>query len=143
MTKEEFIQKIVDARWLSNCQGVCNIDPDNDWEWLPSSRDQDNPFALPSRSIEKVDILRDKEFEREAIRTTMESIRSIQATDKKLNDGPHNFKETFKGAAIYCVRFAAKEIVQGKPGKWVEIFQQYEQGMWPCGFYKNGDIFAL
>lgn len=108
-------------------------------DWLPTSKDQVDPFYG--------DELRNKLHERGAeasaevmkfYKQVMKSVRNIDGS--KLVSGPNDFSEAAVGAALYCARMTAIEVVIGKPGVWGEIFDLYCAGYWPCGRLPDGAI---
>ena len=47
MTSEELIKIIESVDWLSNCNHIGTVlNSDYRRDWLPTSRDQENPFAI-------------------------------------------------------------------------------------------------
>ncbi len=73
-----------------------------------------------------------------ACKMAMKSLHNIDSAG--LKSGPNDFTEAAKGAALYCIRMSAIEVVLGKPGFWSELFHHYADGFWPCGILNNGVI---
>ncbi|WP_152662823.1 hypothetical protein [Halomonas sp. HG01] len=141
MKSSDFIQAIEKIEWLSKADHISSVlNTTYNWEWLPSSRDQNNPFPI--------DILdKSKELEKSlasiSYKAALISLRKVGPENSLLLDSPHNYTETFKGAALYCVRLAAKEYASGQKGKWSEILEIYRKGRWPCGIQEDGEWVIL
>ncbi|WP_133858909.1 hypothetical protein [Comamonas sp. JUb58] len=108
-------------------------------DWLPSSKDQVDPF-YGNLLIEKWGEVK-LNFENnimEIYRKTLHSLR--MANNSKLTSGPHNYFEVAKGSALYCSRMAAIEIAIDHPSIWNELINLYIEGYWPCGLLPNGDV---
>lgn len=108
-------------------------------DWLPSSRDGQDPFygeslynAIRDASPESKNVIM------EVYRLTLVSLRNIDKS--KLNSGHNDFSEAAVGAALYCSRMAAAEVVVTQSGVWCDLFNLYIEGYWPCGRMPNGEI---
>ncbi len=141
MNNSDFIQAIEKIEWLSKADHISSVlNTTYSWEWLPSSRDQNNPFpiGIPDEDKELVKMLASKSYKAALI-----SLRKVGSENPLLLDSPHDYTEAFKGAALYCVRLAAKEYASGQKGKWSEILEIYRKGKWPCGIQEGGEWVIL
>ncbi|QSI29787.1 hypothetical protein GNX71_09410 [Variovorax sp. RKNM96] len=108
-------------------------------DWLPSTKDEIDPFYGDSlRHALDLKNSNYKEDLKEVYSIALKSLRHIE--ESKLISGPHNYVEVAKGAALYCSRMAAVEVVVGRPGVWCDLLDIYCQGYWPCGRLKNGTL---
>lgn len=114
-------------------------------DWLPSSREQDDP--IHGRLLEGLaeQIGKKKEISQQCLGVYKRALSSL--SDFKghpaLKVGPHDFTEAAKGAALFASRRAAYEILLGKPGFWCHLMQIYYSGHWPCGILPSGQIVVL
>ncbi len=113
--------------------------------WLPSSRDQSDPFH--GRELEKrVDELgKAAEFRRASLdiyKTTLSRLRKFDGHILLLA-GPHDFTEAARGAALFAVRRASYEVLIGKPAFWCSMLTIYHAGHWPCGIMPTNKIVVL
>ena len=111
-----------------------------DMDWLPTSREQPDPFdtaGLPARDA-RVDQAACAQV-LEVCRITLKSLRQSTARGG-LRSGPNDFTVAAEGAALYCARKAAIEIVLGEPGPWTGLLDLYLAGHWPCGLMPSGDV---
>jgi hypothetical protein len=114
-------------------------------EWLPSSRDQDDP--IHGRSLEqRAEALGKKqEFAKQSLemyKTTLTALRKFEG-HPALKVGPHDFTEAARGAALFAVRRAAYEILLGEPRFWCRLMKIYHAGHWPCGLLPDKQIVVL
>ena len=108
-------------------------------DWLPSSKNQIDPF-YGDLLIEKWNEVK-PDFEDKVMEIYKKTLYSLRAADiSKLTSGPHNYFEVAKGSALYCSRMAAIEIAIDHPSIWNELIDLYIEGYWPCGLLPNGDI---
>lgn len=108
-------------------------------DWLPSSKNQIDPF-YGDLLIEKWNEVK-PDFEDKVMEIYKKTLYSLRAADiSKLISGPHNYFEVAKGSALYCSRMAAIEIAIDHPSIWNELIDLYIEGYWPCGLLPNGDI---
>ncbi|MCL2914891.1 hypothetical protein L2725_14075 [Shewanella corallii] len=106
------------------------------WRWLPSSRDEEDPLGGGNGRVQLT--LSQSEWVRQRYKGLLVSLRQIDHSHPKLQSGPHNYVEAFKGAALYAGRKSAIETVLNTEGSWREIFSHYLQGRWPCGIKDDG-----
>lgn len=133
--------KIEHIKWLENSEHIKSILHTNyEWEWLPSSRDQIDPFQKLNISNNE---LQEKEEINKNYKLALKSLREIGTSHPKLLDGSNNYTEAFRGAALYTIRRATEETFRKSEGKWTEILKLYERGRWPCGVKENGEIVFL
>ena len=104
-------------------------------DWLPTTRDQINPINSDILDAEFINVLNGKKLVMAAYKIALKSLRSFNK--EKFKSGPNNFSESAKGAALYCIRMAAKECLLDKPGFWTNLFSIYVKGHWPCGLINN------
>lgn len=114
-------------------------------DWLPSSRDQDDP--IHGRSLEECaeQLGKKEEFSRRSLdiyRETLTSLRRFSG-HTALKVGPHDFSEAARGAALYAARRAAYEVLLGNCGFWCFVMSLYSQGHWPCGILPNRTVVVL
>lgn len=143
MNIEALIEQIENTDWLSQAEHILEIfQLQMEWDWLPSSRDQPDPFegTYPVKLDEQP---YDKEAEKMVYKATLRSLRSVGTAHPKLVDGPHNYTESMKGSALFACKHAAKEVLSNQPGKWVEILALYNNGVWPCGITQTGELVIL
>lgn len=143
MNIEALIEQIENTNWLSQAEHILEIfQLQIEWDWLPSSRDQPDPFegtylAKPDEQ------LYDKEAEKMVYKAALRSLRSVGKIHPKLVDGPHNYTGSMKGSALFACKHAAKEVLSNQPGKWVAILALYNNGVWPCGITQTGELVIL
>lgn len=135
MNSEHLKARICDITWLENAGEITDlIKSEPDWEWLPTTRDCSDPFGCSySRSPE----------ESEVYKLTLKSLRNLGGSSPILVDGPHDYTNAFKGAALYAFKMAARELSHNSPGKWVNLVSIYESGRWPLGITNSGEIIVL
>lgn len=104
-------------------------------DWLPTSPAQPDPFGAPSEPLDsaaRAQVL-------EVGRITLKSLHRAVAREA-LRSGPHDYTGAAQGAAAYCARRAAIELVRGQPGRWTGLLELYLAGHWPCGLMPGGDV---
>ena len=138
MTIDDLHSLIDSASWftrLGTAPNGCSLASSNeDWDWLPTSRDQSDPLHVPS--LDPVDTA----IELAAVKRSMVSLRSVPDAVPELLDGPHDYTNAATGAIHFAVRMAAREITSGNPARWCEIVRLYNGGSWPCGLADDGGI---
>lgn len=141
MDIDQFLLDIKKIDWLNSANPIRSVlESDYDWEWLPTSKDQVDPFHSSGQTIRNS---RTKESIRAVYKTTLRSLCSIDDNHPKLQDGPHNFTEAFKGAALFATRHAAIEHLTDAQKKWTKILDWYKKGRWPCGVKKDGSLVLM
>ncbi len=134
------------APWANEPTGDEELERTADqMEWLPSSRDQDDPIR--GRSLEqRAEVLGKKEeFSRQSLeiyKTTLATLRKFQG-HPALKVGPHDFTEAARGAALFAARRSAYEVLVGQPDFWCRLMNIYHAGHWPCGILPNKQIVVL
>ncbi|MFB2654386.1 hypothetical protein [Shewanella seohaensis] len=143
MNIETLIEQIENTDWLSQAKHILTLSQlQIEWDWLPTSRDQSNPFVATYTA--KPDEQRyDKETENRVYKAALKSLRSVGNAHPKLVDGPHNYTESMKGSALFACKHAAKEVLSNQPGKWLTILALYKNGVWPCGITQTGELVIL
>lgn len=143
MDIKALIEQIENTDWLSQAEHILAISQlQIEWDWLPSSRDQSDPFegTYPTKPDEQI---YDKEAEKMVYKAALRSLRSVGKAHPKLVDGPHKYTEAMKGSALFACKHAAKEVLSNQPGKWVAILALYNSGVWPCGITQTGELVIL
>jgi hypothetical protein len=117
----------------------------DEMEWLPSSRNQDDP--IHGRSLEELaaQISKKQEISRqslEILEATLSALRRFKG-HPALKAGPHDFTEAARGAALFASRRATYEVALGKPDFWCCLMQLYHFGHWPCGVLPGGQVVVL
>lgn len=141
MNDLDFIQAIGEVDWLAKSDHISSVlNAAYQWEWLPTSREQNNPFPIdiPEEGKELVNELALKSY-----KATLISLRKVGSKNILLQDSPHDYTDPFKGAALYCLRHAAKEFATGQKGKWTEILEIFKKGRWPCGIQESGKLVVM
>lgn len=134
------------APWGSSAAADATLDEIADqMQWLPSSRDEDDPFhgreleVQAERSGKKDELrLRSQEMYRRALASLQ-----VFSGHPALKVGPHDFTEAARGAALFAVRRAASEIVVNNCGVWCTVMSIYNRAHWPCGILPNGTLVVL
>jgi len=104
----------------------------SEMDWLPSSRDQDDPIHGEElmKYLEGAGI----NFKAVTLDLYKLSLKSLRTVDgMKICSGPNDFSQAAIGAALYCVRMAALEVMADKVGFWCALLKLYGKGYWPCG----------
>lgn len=134
------------APWanMESDDGSCEENIDQ-MEWLPSSREQDDPVyghSLEQRG-EALGIM--QELSQESLKVYKIALTALRRCDghAALKAGPHDFTESARGAALFAVRRAAYEVLLGEPGFWCSLMKLYYAGHWPCGILPNKQIVVL
>ena len=143
MDIEALIEQIENTDWLSQAEHILAIfQLQIEWDWLPTSRDQSDPFegAFTANADQRP---HDKEAEKRVYKAALRSLRTVGNAHPKLVNGPHNYTESMKGSALFACRHAAKEVLSNQPGKWVAILALYHTGVWPCGITQTGELVIL
>ncbi|MFB2683099.1 hypothetical protein [Shewanella mangrovisoli] len=143
MNIETLIEQIENTDWLSQAEHILALSQlQFEWDWLPTSRDQSNPFE--GTFTAKVDQrTHDKEAEKRVYKAALRSLRTVGNAHPKLVNGPHNYTESMKGSALFACKHAAKEVLSNQPGKWLTILALYKNGVWPCGITQTGELVIL
>jgi hypothetical protein len=138
MNLDKVLEDIESTDWLSSAGRLADVlESDSKWDWLPTSRDQDDPFDGPARSKDS------KDFEQAVYKATLKSLRKMGRSIPMLKNGPHDYTEAFRSAVLFAFKMAAREIALNNSGKWVEVSNLYMQGKWPCGLDTNGVLVVL
>ncbi|CZF86826.1 hypothetical protein [Grimontia marina] len=157
MTYEELITKIDNTSWFTKSGSYCSsgnnigiqnlrawdnstfedsLSPElkkiaSSMDWLPSSRDQKDPFHGQELTKRVAAIEGGKTKVMAAYKAASKKLSGYDKS--KFVSGPHDYSIAAKNAALYCVRMAAMECLSDSQGIWVEVFKVYSQGFWPCG----------
>lgn len=114
-------------------------------DWLPSSREQDDP--IHGRSLdelaEKIGVR--KEISQKCAEIFKEALIGLGKFQGHpiLRVGPHDFAGAAKGAALYACRRATYEVFLDQTGFWCRVMHLYHIGHWPCGIMPNGRVVVL
>lgn len=139
MNNNDFLNELSEINWLSQAKNIKTIiETNDDWEWLPTTNTQQNPF-----SIEAEPTIKSNTFCLEAYKVTLSSLRKVGNSHPILIYGPHNYTKAFKGSALFCIRCFTLDFVCNRASKWSEIYQLYKHGFWPCGIDCNNQIIIL
>lgn len=142
----EYVRIPMLAPWANQQTGDVALEQIADqMDWLPSSREQDDP--IHGRFLEQRSEALDKkqEFSQKSLevyKTTLTALRRFDG-HPTLKVGPHDFTEAARGAALFAVRRAAYEILLGEPGFWCRLMKVYHAGHWPCGILPNKQVVVL
>ena len=138
MEIESLLLEIENCEWLEKANSIISIFEETEtWAWLPTTRDQKDPFDSSGNSLMNSKIVK------LVYKKTLISLRKIDASNYKLIDGPHNYTEAFKGAALYTFRKAVLELSQNEKGPWYNISRHYLNGYWPYGLTSKGKILCI
>lgn len=110
--------------------------------WLPSSRDQNDPIHGRSLEIraEAIGLLADhKKRALDICKVALTSLRRFDG-NPRLIVGPHDFSEAARAAAVFAARRAAHEILLREPGFWCRAMEIYHLGHWPCGILPSNRL---
>lgn len=114
-------------------------------EWLPSSREQDDP--IHGKSMEDRLLQHDKkeEYAQRCLNVCKMTLVSLRSFDvhRALKAGPYDFTDAARGAALFAARRAAYEILLSECGFWCVAMGLYQQGHWPCGILATGKVVVL
>ncbi|WP_406700724.1 hypothetical protein V5E97_18190 [Singulisphaera sp. Ch08] len=114
-------------------------------DWLPSSREQDDPIHRPSLEERAEQLGMRKEISRKSLdiyRVAVSALGRFKG-HPALKVGPHDFTEAARGAALFAVRQATYEILVNEPGFWCRLMEVYHAGHWPCGILPGGKVVVL
>lgn len=114
-------------------------------DWLPSSRDQDDPIHGKSLEERSEQLGLQQENSRKSLdiyKRTLASLRSFDG-NPALKAGPHDFTGAARGAALFASRRAAYEVLLEDCGFWCSVLNQYKDGHWPCGLLPDGTVVVL
>jgi hypothetical protein len=149
VTLVELQSMIATTQWFTRCgQFVAQpgavsreaVESSDDWDWLPTSRDQMDPIHQNTLSevaaAMGIDAQR-REAELAAARTCMASMRTVPDSVPVFVHGPHDSTNAAKGGAEFASRMAAREVVVGREDFWCRTLHLYYAGYWPCGFFAD------
>lgn len=108
-------------------------------DWLPSSRDQNDPIHGESlRQLLKQNGAPWQQQVMSHYKLALQSLRAVP--DKSICAGCNDFTPVAIGAALYCVRMASIEVLAQREGFWLAALELYRQGHWPCGLLADGTL---
>ena len=134
------------APWSNAHTGDASLEKIADeMEWLPSSRDQDDPIHGNSLEVRSEQLGKKNEFYRQSLSVYKKALSSLRSFEghPALTVGPHNFTEAARGAALFASRRAVYEILLDDCGFWCLVMNIYHQGHWPCGILPDTSIVVL
>lgn len=155
MSQEELQALINNAAWFTRC-GQSTAEPDlvplsaiatsANWDWLPTSREQDDPIhgkglADELEAAEMAQTRRSAELT--AAKCVWASLGSVPHSVPVLVDGPHDLTPAAKGGAEFAARMAAREIVANRPGLWCRVVELFSEGYWPCGLESDQQMIVV
>lgn len=114
-------------------------------DWLPTTRDQEDPIYGKSLEGRARALGRDEEVRRESLevyKVALTSLRNMRP-HPFLKVGPHDFSNAAKGAAAFAARRAATELIVSEPGFWCRAVALYALGHWPLGILRDKTIVVL
>lgn len=142
----EYVRIPTLAAWANQQAGNESLEQIADqMDWLPSSREQDDPIHGRSLEERSEAIGKKQEFSQKSLavyKTTLTTLRKFEG-HPALKVGPHDFTEAARAAALFAVRRAAYEVLLGEPGFWCRLMKVYRTGHWPCGILPNKQIAVL
>lgn len=111
----------------------------SEMDWLPSSRDQDDPIHGKKlvRHLEEAGV-NFKPITLDLHKLALKSLRTVNGM--KISSGPNDFSQAAIGAALYCVRLAALEVMANQSGFWCSLLKIYGDGYWPCGVLPDNSL---
>ena len=114
-------------------------------DWLPSSRDQDDPIHGNTLEQRAETLGKKQEFSKRSLETYKAVLTALRQFDghPALKVGPHDFTEAARGAALFAARRAAYEALMGEPGFWCRLVNVYRSGYWPCGILPDQRVVVL
>jgi len=137
MTMHELLRSVAEAKWFACIEPISSLlDSAEQWDWLPTSRDQEDPIHGQSMKLKAAEIVGDNErhkLEMAAAQAVFKSMRGLPESLKALRDGPHDYTVAAKAGAVYAVRMASREIIAGSSGFWCQVVREFAKGQWPCG----------
>lgn len=119
--------------------------PFSELEWLPTSRDQEDPIHGSGlvEIAEKLGITAPFKAARlEVTKLALTALRNIPESPW-LKVGATDLTEAARGAALFACRAAASEAIIGQPGFWVALLAIYHCGNWPVGRVRLGEVVVI
>jgi hypothetical protein len=116
---------------------------DRDWEWLPTDASAEDPIYGDSLRLLADSLCKQLEYTavmREVYKLTLESLHKVGVSHPSFKVGPHDMLPAAKGAAAYAARMAATEIVVSRQGFWCNLIPLYVEGLYPCGYTRQGHV---
>lgn len=123
---------------------VDDISVADEMGWLPTSRDQIDPFypsSLDAEAASEDDLNMARKCRTEVHKIVLKKLRHCDEPLFKV--GANNLTESAKAAASYALRNAVTEVVFGIDGEWRKIAKFYFEGNWPCGLTPAGKIVVI
>ncbi|MFB9240270.1 hypothetical protein IV454_23825 [Massilia antarctica] len=111
----------------------------SEMDWLPSSREEEDPIhgQRLMKYLEEAGI----NFKAVTLDLYKQSLKSLRSVDgMKICSGPNDFSQAAIGAALYCVRMAALEVMAGQIGFWCSLLKIFVKGYWPCGMLPDKTV---
>lgn len=142
----EYVRIPTLAPWANEQTGNESLEQIADqMDWLPSSREQDDPIHGRSLEERSEALGKKQEFSKQSLAVYKATLTALRKFDghPALKVGPHDFTEAARAAALFAVRRAAYEVLLGEPGVWCRLMKVYRAGHWPCGILPNKQIVVL
>jgi hypothetical protein len=145
ITLDHLSKLISDAKWFSRAGtfiarpgmfAVRDFNEFDDWDWLPTSREQVDPVhgaALLAEIEKSGNSSRRREAEMAAVRQVLISLRPVADRHSALVRGPDDLTTAAKAGAQYAARMASREVIAHCQGLWCDAVALYAEGFWPCG----------
>jgi hypothetical protein len=104
----------------------------SEMDWLPSSREEEDPIhgKVLTQYLTEAGV-NFRVVTLDLHKRTLKSLRSVDGM--KICSGANDFSQAAIGAALYCVRMAALEVMADQNGFWCSLLHIYVKGHWPCG----------
>jgi hypothetical protein len=117
-----------------------NLPPSLSITWLPTTRDQGDPFWGDQLSVEAVKADRVAQVRDATLRVfglTLSRLRVLDG-DARFTVGEHVLVESARGAALHAMRNLVREVALEKPGEWTRLGALFLDGYWPLAVLGDG-----
>lgn len=156
MSLDTLKSQIANAAWFARCGqfrgephavSPATVSGTDDWDWLPTSREQEDPIH-GDRLVAQLDGAGRQQARRaselEVAKCVLAALHSVPDGLPALADGPNDFTTAAKSGAVFAARMAVRELMVGHPVTWCHVMQLFVAGYWPCGWSeKNGVLVVL
>ncbi|MBK8069798.1 MAG: hypothetical protein IPK27_19915 [Rhodanobacteraceae bacterium] len=149
MTIDELENLVTASNWFSrvgefqsgeDAVSLESMAGDLAWNWLPTSRDQEDPVHGENLRV-LVDLngkgTERRDAELRVVKTALRSMRRLETYATRLVETPHDYNIAAQSGAQYAARMAAREIIAEKCGFWCRVIRLYAIGYWPCGLTED------
>ncbi len=112
------------------------IDDLGEYEWFPTSRDQNDPFKYVDFRLDEVAM--------DLYKETLIELRGIKTRHPGLHCPLHDYTNSAKAGLLYCRIRADHAKRTGSESSWLKIQGYYDDGHWPLGVQSStGILFIL